>query len=217
MSPKYTAYFAAPVPLTRRHAWSGAHARFRVERPIDAARRRVERIDIADVAADVEAPAGHRRLSEDRISVRKSESPFQLQFGNVHRRQSGILGRCETRVARGRGSSRSTPLQRRGPPGAGWSGSDWTWIRRCRNGFASSGRPPRYSAMSRFWSAVSFWAGTSHGPGGHAAYTDSGVNSIKAFRSGARSTRLGPAWQEAQFWLNSVCPGDVGRGEGPCA
>src|ERR1700677_3673831 len=82
---------------------------------------------------------------------------------------------------------------------------------------ASSGRPPRYSAMSRFWSAVSFWAGRAIVPVVTAAYTDSGVNSIRVFRSGARSTRLGPAWQVAQFWLNSVCPGDVGRGGGPGA
>src|SRR5277367_2909468 len=70
--------------------------------------------------------------------------------------------------------------------------------------FASSGRPPRYSAMRRFSSALSPRAGSTMTPVVIAASTDSGVSCIRAFRSGARSATGGPTWHEAQFRSNSV-------------
>src|SRR5208282_6125707 len=58
----------------------------------------IERIDVAVVAADEDAPGRNSRLSVRCIALRKSECPFQLQLGNLFGAESGCLAVLETRV-----------------------------------------------------------------------------------------------------------------------
>ena len=70
--------FGAAVTADRPDDHGGSHLRFRLERPVHAARGRVERIDETVVVADEHTAIDDGRLSVGLGSIGKTESPFKL-------------------------------------------------------------------------------------------------------------------------------------------
>src|SRR6185503_10243344 len=60
-----------------------ADAAIRLERPVGAAGRRIERVDRAVVAAYEDTAGDHRRVAVSLRATRKSECPFELQLRHV--------------------------------------------------------------------------------------------------------------------------------------
>src|SRR5262249_3971844 len=77
------------LSFDRRDGRSRASAGVRVERPIDAARLRIERIDVTGVAAEEDAAGRDGWLRMHLGGFGNPESPFEFQIRNLGRSQAG--------------------------------------------------------------------------------------------------------------------------------
>ena len=76
----------------------GADPALRGERPVDAARLRIERVDGAVLAPDEQASTGDGRRRPGRRGVRKPERPLEREPRHVGGGQSGLVRRLIPRV-----------------------------------------------------------------------------------------------------------------------
>src|SRR6185369_14427168 len=90
--------FRCALSLYGRDRRSGSRARVRVERPVDASRFRIERIDVSGIAAEKDTTRHDRRLRMHLNRFRNAEGPLQLERGNLSRGETRRVRRLESRV-----------------------------------------------------------------------------------------------------------------------